>query len=132
MAKKQLIGKGVGPERLTPYKRAALCREWSRIEDERLDLQARMYERGKQLEEIERQLAEQLELDGVEMVDLPRFEFGHELVAGSMFYKRALIAEIGLEEFERRLRKLPKKRRFFLRDKGPGKARGTRREGRAA
>lgn len=121
MAKKQTLGTAAGPQRLTDYKRARLCAEWSRLEDERLDLQAQMYERGKQCQAIERQLAEQLDVDGVTLVDLARYQFGRELVRGTMYYKQALIDELGLEEFERRQAAVPAKQKFFLRDKGLAK-----------
>ncbi len=121
MAKKQVVGRAAGPERLTDYKRAALCREWARLEDERLELQAAMYERGKQCQAIETQLNEQLDLDGVNLVDLARFQFGRELVKGTMYYKQALIDALGLEEFERRQAAVPKKEKFFLREKEPPK-----------
>jgi hypothetical protein len=51
------------------------------------------------------------------VVDLPKWQFGVELVGGAFSYKDELEAAIGTEEVKRRKDAVPKKEKFFLRAK---------------
>jgi len=117
----QRLGDVPAPERITDYTRARLCAEWHALDNERLKLQAAALAKRKRQDEIERDLGGQALLDGTGVVDLPRWQFGYELVAGFFSYRDELVKEIGLDELNTRKAAVPQKRDFFLRDKGPAR-----------
>lgn len=113
----QKVGAAEAPKKLGVGKRRELCTEWGRLEDERADFASKASARKKAMDAIEEQLEPQLAVDGVDLVDVGKYEFGTELVDASPKYKDYLEAEIGLEEIERRVAALPQRAKFFIRDK---------------
>lgn len=120
MAKKQTLGNPAPPEPLTEYKMAKLCGAWSRLNEERLELQRQAAAKADEQSAIERELVAELHRQRKTAVLLPRFEFGLQLCRGSLYYKVELIRAIGQEEFDRRQDAVPQQNKFFLRDRGTG------------
>ena len=111
-------GRADGPERMTDYGRTKLAAEYNALDGERIKLQAAARTKADRQKEIEGLLCEQLLFDHADICDLSRWQFGYELVAGSMSYKDELVKEIGEVEFGRRKDAVPQKEKFFLHDKG--------------
>ena len=111
-------GRADGPERMTDYGRTKLAAEYAALDNGRLKDQESAAQKAKRQKEIELLLGAQARLDGVALCDLPRWQFGFELVDGFFSYKDALVAEIGEEELTRRKADVPQKEKFFLHDKG--------------
>lgn len=117
MTKKRVIGEAAEPQALTSRKLAALCARWSALEDERIELQRQRDNRAGEQAAIENELQTQLHLAGRVTMQAGGYEFGHELVLGSLYYKQELIREIGQEEFDRRQAAVQRRPRFFLRER---------------
>ncbi len=114
----QVIGDAPPPEPIANDERKKLCEEWAKLDVERLVLGAKALVKKKRQDAIEELLEGQLTVDGVKIVDLDRYQFGVELVKGSFSYKDALVEKIGEKKLQKLVDAVPKKDKFFLRDKG--------------
>ena len=121
----QKLGEASPPERITDYTRTRLCAERKALDDERLKLEGQARAKAKRIAELDDTLSAQLNLDGTSVCDLPRWQFGFELVAGYLSYKDELVSVIGYDELERRKAAVPPREKFFLRDKGQPAAKRT-------
>jgi hypothetical protein len=114
----QKVSKADPAERLTDYARNRLCAEWAALDAERLKLERDASAKKKRQTAIAETLLGQLAVEKTSAIDLKRWQFGIELVAGSFPAMAELEKEIGAEELARRKEAVPQRERFFLRDKG--------------
>lgn len=117
----QKLGLPDKPERISDYLRTRLCAQWAALDAERLKLNEAARAKAKRQAEIEALLTGQLQIDGALICDLARWQFGLELVAGSLSYKDELVKVIGDEELQKLKAAAPEREKFFLRDKGRAK-----------
>lgn len=118
--KRSTFGDPPAAKRLKNDELAALCAEWSDLDEQRLELQRQAKNKADAQESIERRLIEQLHLKKRTEQKLGAdYEFGFELVPGTLYYKSTLIQLLGQEEFDRRQAAVPRQNRFYLHDKRP-------------
>lgn len=124
--KKRTEGAEPKIQKLDQHGLAALCCEWSDLDEARLELDRQSAAKKKLQDAIERQLVEQLHAAGALKKRAGDYEFGFELVPGTLYYKEELIRAIGVEEFERRVSMVPQRNRFYLTVLRQGQASGAK------
>lgn len=113
----QRLGTPDARERVSDLQRKRLAAEWVAIDKEVRATRKRATDRARRQTEIAGILADQLRLDKVALIDLPRHQFGFELKDGSLSYKGELLKAIGEDALQALADAVPQVEKVFVREK---------------
>jgi hypothetical protein len=116
----QRLHKTAGPPACTPTKASKLCTERAQLDAERLEIEREARSLSSRIAAIDDELIRFTKAAGEPPVrELARFTLAVVQAPGFFSYKDNLVAEIGLEEMERRKRGVATKDKLVLTEKVP-------------